>query len=292
MKNIKRKEGFKNQKLFVIPRVIAKKTRKHPLGEDLMITDIGYFPDAQYHYRERDQGCSQHILIYCVKGNGFAEIDNKNKIIRENSLLFIPANTPHIYGANENNPWSIYWAHFNGNKARSYYDNKTSDVSMVPINKIPLVRSLFASIFDTLEKGYTEDNVLYSYQCFVHLLSIFLYFNNKDIVADRQASQINNTIMYMKENLSQNLSLSELAEINNLSKSQLTLIFRQKTGHSPIDYLINLKIQQACRYLDLTDNNIKEIAGKLGYSDSYYFSRIFKKKMSISPTKYRKIKKG
>lgn len=291
MENIKRKDGFQNQILFVIPGNIIKKAKKHPLGENLMITDIGYFPNAENHYRERKKGCNQHILIYCTEGLGFIEMNNKRELIRENSLVYIPANTPHSYGSNEDDPWSIYWAHFAGSKANSYY-SKPGEVSNVPINKIPLVNSLFSSIFENMEKGYSIDNIIYSCQTFAYLLSSFLFFNKKDIAADRQANQINNTVMYMRSNLHKNPCLAELAKLNNLSKSQLTLIFRHQTGHTPIDYLIHLKIQQACRYLDLSDMNIKEIAESLGYNDPYYFSRVFKKIMGTAPTEYRKIKKG
>jgi transcriptional regulator GlxA family with amidase domain len=96
----------------------------------------------------------------------------------------------------------------------------------------------------------------------------------------------------MKDNIYQFITLDELAKFNNLSKSQLNKIFNQKTNHSPINFFIQLKIQRACKYLDLTKLTIREISEKMGYNDQYYFSKIFKKIMGIPPSQYRKIKKG
>ena len=59
-----------------------------------------------------------------------------------------------------------------------------------------------------------------------------------------------------------------------------------------MEYFIHLKIQRACRHLTLTRSSIKEISLTLGYSDQYYFSRIFHKVMGLSPLAYRRIQAG
>ncbi|MEJ6951905.1 AraC family transcriptional regulator [Natronospora cellulosivora (SeqCode)] len=292
MNTKRKKDGFKNQKLFVIPEDITKEVSRHPLGEDLLITDIGYFPDAQYHYRERKEGSQQHILIYCLSGSGFVRINNKEEKIKENSLIFLPANMPHAYGADKDKPWDIYWAHFAGKKSNYYYWQKEGEIAQLSIDKIPTITQLFDSIFENLKKGYTLKNIIHSSHIFTHILSVFFCFNNRDNTEDKQARLINEIIKYMQKNLNRNLSLQELAELSKLSISHLSMVFQQKTGKSPMDYFTGLKIQQACRYLDLTDKKIKEISILIGYSDPYYFSRVFKKVMGISPSKYRRIKKG
>jgi YesN/AraC family two-component response regulator len=57
-------------------------------------------------------------------------------------------------------------------------------------------------------------------------------------------------------------------------------------------HFTQLKIRQACRLLDLSSKPVKVVAIETGYSDPYYFSRVFKKIMGISPDRYRAIKKG
>lgn len=77
-----------------------------------------------------------------------------------------------------------------------------------------------------------------------------------------------------------------------LSVSHFSDLFRDQTGQSPMSYFTQLKIRQACRFLDLTDKPVKVVAIETGYGDPYYFSRVFKKIMGLSPEKYRAIKKG
>ncbi|HNW55438.1 MAG TPA: helix-turn-helix transcriptional regulator, partial [Bacteroidales bacterium] len=60
-----------------------------------------------------------------------------------------------------------------------------------------------------------------------------------------------------------------------------------RTGHSPIDYFIQPKIQRSCRYLDNTVLSIADVAREIGFDDQFYFSRQFRKVMSMSPREYR-----
>jgi len=95
----------------------------------------------------------------------------------------------------------------------------------------------------------------------------------------------------MQENLSQMLTLGDIAASVNISVPHFSSIFRKKTGFSPIEYFIHLKVQKACQYLLFTDLRVKEIAEKLGIEDPYYFSRMFHKLMGVSPNLYR-VKRG
>jgi len=95
------------------------------------------------------------------------------------------------------------------------------------------------------------------------------------------------SINYMQENISQLLTLEDIARSVNFSASHYSALFRKKTGFAPIEYFNHLKIQKACQYLLYTELRIKEIADKLGIEDPYYFSRMFAKLMGQSPLQYR-----
>ena len=96
------------------------------------------------------------------------------------------------------------------------------------------------------------------------------------------------SINFMLENLGRKLKLEELASVVKLSASHYSKLFVTRTGHSPIDYFIQLKIQRACRLLDNTTWSIAEIAWEIGFEDQFYFSRQFRKVMDMSPREYRK----
>src|SRR5678815_3197002 len=71
MSATRKREGFKGQRAIVIPaKILAHHFDNHPIVKQLYVTDIGYYPNALYHYRKRIHGVNQYILIYCVKGSG------------------------------------------------------------------------------------------------------------------------------------------------------------------------------------------------------------------------------
>lgn len=94
-------------------------------------------------------------------------------------------------------------------------------------------------------------------------------------------------IDYMQQHVSGKLTLSDMAAHVNLSASHFAAVFQKKTGFAPIEYFNHLKIQRACQHLQFTDERIKEISAALGIEDSYYFSRLFKKMIGVSPAQYR-----
>jgi AraC family transcriptional regulator of arabinose operon len=117
-KLVRKRQGFDGQKLIVIPKkIIADFLTKDPITRQIYITDIGYYPKALFHYAERFNGISQHIMIYCLEGCGWVEINKKRIILSSSQFIVIPANTSHRYGADEKNPWTIYWIHFKGETA-------------------------------------------------------------------------------------------------------------------------------------------------------------------------------
>jgi AraC-like DNA-binding protein len=95
----------------------------------------------------------------------------------------------------------------------------------------------------------------------------------------------------MQENINGNISLKELCRQYNYSVSRFSSLFKQKTGYSPIDYFIQMKMQRASQQLNFTDQSIKTIAMNMGFDDPYYFSRRFRKIMGASPKLYRESHK-
>lgn len=123
-------------------------------------------------------------------------------------------------------------------------------------------------------------------------------FSSIGLSAERSAQDrkreryFDEAVRYMTERLTESLTLSELAKQVGLSKQHLVYLFNREAGLPPIEYFLRLKVQRAGQLLDLTGLSVKEIAGAVGLSDPYYFSRIFKKIMGYSPTEYRRIPKG
>jgi len=96
------------------------------------------------------------------------------------------------------------------------------------------------------------------------------------------------TLEYLLQNYAKPHTLDSLAAAMGRSPGHLSNCFKQVLNRGPIDCLIRLRMQKACKLLAETKLPLRMIASAIGYQDAYYFSNAFKKYMGISPQKYRK----
>ncbi|OQP63977.1 AraC family transcriptional regulator [Niastella vici] len=290
--SVHKQEGFEGQRLIVLPKkVISPFLITDKLTRSLFVTDIGYYPRARFHFIERSKGIDQFIIIYCIEGKGWIEINKKKRPIKPSTLFIIPASMPHRYGSSEKEPWTIYWIHFKGEAASSFVDHMQKQFpkgqSHLTFNENRI--KLFEEIYANLEKGYSEANLRYVNMVFSHFLSSLLYEEKFNYSENKQYEDIvDKTITLMQKKLHTNIGLPELAAFSKFSVAHFSALFRKKTGHAPIQYFNHLKIQKACQYLLFTDMNVRLVASKLGFNDPYYFSRLFTQLMGLSPLQYRK----
>ncbi len=283
--------GFPGEIIIVVPGKIIEEIKKNSLINGLYVTDIGYYPNAKFHYRDRKEGVLEHILIYNLEGKGYIKIDAKEHEIRPNHFFVIPANTPHTYYADEETPWNIYWVHFAGEKS-DLFSKITGHIQVIspsPVSRIKERIDLFTEILVNLSMGYSRDNLEYANLCLWYLLASFMYVNQFMNILQRTNQDLpSQAIGFMRENINRSLKLEDIANATGYSTSHFSRIFSEKTGHAPMEYFNQLKMQVACRWLDTTKLRISEIASNIGYSDPYYFSRTFKRIIHQSPAQYRK----
>jgi AraC family transcriptional regulator, arabinose operon regulatory protein len=286
-----KKDHFYGDRSFVLSKKQLEIVINNGLISDLYITDIGFYPTAKNHYRKRKKGVPGNILIYCIDGSGSIHINDEIYEITSDTYFIIPSCTPHSYWASEKTPWSIYWIHFAGAKS-VFFRNHFGRV--IPICRASKARiddriQLFNEILSALEMGVSKENIEYANLSLNALLASSFYVDTFRSVKGIQSSDpVDQTIFYMMQQLNKCIRIQELAGHVKLSESHLTKLFRQKTGTSPIDYFINLKMQEAIRLLSNRSMRIKEVAFQLGYNDPYYFTRIFTRQMGTSPATFLK----
>ncbi len=93
---------------------------------------------------------------------------------------------------------------------------------------------------------------------------------------------------YVHENYAENLSRRVIAQHVGITEDHLTFCFRQELGTTPIEYLQRYRVNQAKRLLKETQQTITEIAQNIGFSESGYFSRIFRRETGMSPETVRR----
>jgi len=287
---IRKREGFEGQRAIVLPKKILEVCAFTPPVNSLYITDIGFYPRARYHYRDRPMGIAQNVLIYCVEGRGGIKLPSGSYQVEPNHYAIIPAEMAHTYWADESSPWTIYWTHFKGIHA-PYFASLLSQQHKSFVNYAGFLEDrikLFDSMYRNFESGYSLDNLLFCSTSFGYFLSSLIYFDKFTAALHKtEKDVVDLSIEYMQEHLESMVTLESLASAVNLSVSHYSSIFRKKTGYSPIVYFNHLKIQHACQYLQFTSLRVNEISSKLGIDDPYYFSRVFTKIMGMSPIEYR-----
>lgn len=290
------REGFRGQILYVIPRTILQQLAAHPLLHAVLATDIGWYPHARYHYCDRPNGAPENILIYCMEGAGWYEIGGVRQTLAANEAVILPAMAPHLYGAAERDPWSIYWVHFTGIEGDYYAQIPpagTHKLSVDPQCGQELV-SLFRQCYGSFVGGFVLPRLIHASKLVNHLLAE-LFYNNAAFSPSMRTSRFHSlepVFSFLIENLHRPVTLAEMAGQVDLSESQFSYTFRQQTGQSPVAYFNQLKMQHACMLLILTQLSIKEIAHEVGCVDPYYFSRLFKKIVGIAPSEYREMPAG
>ena len=84
------------------------------------------------------------------------------------------------------------------------------------------------------------------------------------------------------------LSVEKMCSNLHVSQTYFSTIFKKETNTSFVNFITEVRLEEAVRLLNTTDYKTYMIAEKVGYPEANYFSYVFKKKFGISPSKYRK----
>jgi AraC-like DNA-binding protein len=110
----------------------------------------------------------------------------------------------------------------------------------------------------------------------------------KEYTLGNYSSNIRKIILYIRKNLTNRISLDDIAKELFITKEHLSRLFKKEMGLTISEYIINTKITEAKTLLKQTDYNILDIAVLLNFANSSHFSNSFKKVTGFSPSDYRK----
>ena len=183
---MKKPDGFPGQISFVLPEKIEGLIRNNPLIADLYLTDIGYYPQASHHFRERPAGSAEYILIYCVDGQGEIRVGEMLHSLPADHFFIIPPGTSHAYRSDEQNPWSIYWIHFSGSKAGLFARLACQSILIERgrTSRISDRVDLFSEIFRNLDRGFSIETLEYINLTLYYLLSSFIHISQFRLVKE------------------------------------------------------------------------------------------------------------
>lgn len=241
---------------------------------------------AQEAYYERFLDKNKHILKYRASNLQMAsDIENKLKIVELNvanaDMINLEKSLQEIF--------SVEYIKNSGLTVRAVYFLVANAV-ILTFNRIKV------EISNTVVEEILSESYLRRIKNSVSELAEHIYNVILDVLLEQnQAAGTQMTIAkivsYIEANFDKSLSVKQVSEMFGLTPNYLSQIFKKDVGENFVSYLNRLRIEKACKLLRQSNIKIFEIGSMVGYNDSQYFYRVFKKYMNQTPIEYRMNKK-
>ena len=277
---------------FIAPTFLINNLKNHPLTRDCYPTAMGYYPKAFGHRMQRLKP-DDNLLLYCVEGEGALTVNGRLSSVNAGDCILLRQGISHEYRADPNNPWTLYWVHFQGDSANSFLDymgyREAQQQFFIGVSATLI--ATFNHLLAARRTGYSDPAFINAANQLRHLFTQFA-LQSQQPVAEPETLNLVNVQAYMHDNIHRALDLDALAAVSGLSKFHFSHRYRAQTGYPPIRHFTHMKMEAACRLLDTTEQSVKSIALGLAFDDPLYFSRVFRKIIGRSPRQYRALRLG
>lgn len=226
-------------------------------------------------------------LYYVEKGELVVEVFGETITAVPGDLLLIPAHTPHSFHLTESRYAEKSWCHFDLKRGTADFFENYTVPACLHVEDRELVEDYFRQML-TSNKLPSELQELVSTAAICCLVEYYLRHTNV-IERERADDRIHAVITYIEQHYADALTLEQLAKFAGYSPNHLGKRFKDTTGHPPMRYLSNVRIERAKLLLQGTGDPISVIMEKTGFTDAAYFSKSFKKTIGYSPQKFRKL---
>lgn len=256
-----------------------------------------YPPNKNAHpvpFREVAEGRTlpEFQFVYISDGEGAFYAEGKTYTVKAGSMLLLLPGMKHSYKPRYETGWHEYWVGFTGRFFNGLVDEGilSRDRIFFEIGLRDYILSIFMQIFEEVRSQRPLYQVKASSQVYLLLAELLSYERRKEHPDySRQQQIVEKVKFYMEENIYKKINITDIAQEAGLNASRLNDVFKAYTSMTPYHYYIQIKINKACRLLEQTDISIKEAAFKLGFDDQYYFSRLFRQKTGIPPSKWKRF---
>lgn len=237
------------------------------------------------YLRIRPDGRIDYQLLYVYNGIGHFLFSDGWHTMKAGSLILYRPGEPQGYRYDAAEAPEIYWIHFTGSEISQML--KQFHIHTGMIGKSPELKNMFDEIISELQlknRHFSE----FVNSDFKRLLVLIERTQEHYFCPSCNNVSVNRLILHLNQTYMEPWTIRSMAEFCHISSDYLAHLFKCKAGLSPMRYLNQIRMEKAEELLTFTDLQIQEIAALVGYPDSLYFSRIFKKYTSQSPLSYRK----
>lgn len=212
-----------------------------------------------------------HWLIhYVISGFGIFKIRDKEYNVKPGEMFVIPPYIETYYEADSVNPWSYIWIGF----------TTTREVTekLLDVIKYPEAEKIFSSMKNC--ESFSNGRSAY---LSARLWDLFALLSEN---GNNKYGHVDKALQFIHSNYMHDITVEKIAQHLNLDRTYFSVIFKNKTGLSPKQYLLNYRMSIAATLITKKHIAISVVANSVGYSDLYTFSKMFKRHFGVSPSNY------
>ncbi len=225
----------------------------------------------------------EYTFEYIIGGSGFLEIGGESYKPQPGSLYILSLGSSHRYWPDRENPWEKIFFAVKGEMV----DYLLSAYRLENLHYLPNCPDLL-KYFEAMHRlSYHSDDVNHQaaviFHQFIAAMRQIVYGQELHLPLELEKLKAE-----LDAHLESSFVLEDYCRDHDCSAAHLIRTFRQNFGDTPYGYLMKRRLELAQRLLLYSHFSIKEIAGRLCFSDQYYFSNYFKRKTGVSPRRFRK----
>jgi AraC-like DNA-binding protein len=259
----------------------------HDRGHGLWLTEAGYHrhltPKASH-----DRVRPDWTLLLSASGAGFARLGARQSPLEPGDLLILPPGRMHTYGCT--GPWSSVFVHFDGPRAALLAARIAG--SPWPVVRLRRPAPVWRLAGKLLRLCATRTVRLQPAAASVldeMLIEIADAWEAARPKGDPASAGLVPAVHgWLLDRLERKLTVRQIAAHAGYSPAYFSRVWKSRTGHAPVDYLTELRLQKAREALVLTTAPVGAIAQRVGFDDALYFSKLFRARIGLAPTEYRR----
>lgn len=242
----------------------------------------------------RPKGRLDYQLLYIVSGKGHFYFHGEDRVVYAGRMVLIQPRQEQRYEYFGEDKPEVYWVHFTGSDVKNILHsyNIPMDDPIFYSGASSTYSYLFKEMIHELQNCKTGyEDLLTMYLCQIFLLVQRTRQEERPTVSTYIQEEMEFARRYFNEHYNEPISIQEYAESRNMSVCYFQRNFKQIVKHTPMQYLLTIRVNNAASLLETTDYSMAEIAAIVGYEDPLYFSRLFRKIKGVSPRDYRNLVK-
>lgn len=234
----------------------------------------------------------EHIeLLYFLSGSGQLTCDGRVYPVGAGDLVVVNSTEIHSFLSKHNNRYICILVY------PEFFSDVSFDKKAIIENIIhndDYIKGIFEKIVEYIRHKKTAGDMLLKgavYYLMAHLVDKYIVTNltrEDAVLKARRLKRLNTVLEYISENYQKKITTADLAKLCYVTEAHFCRFFKDSIGKSAVEYVNEFRIEKALVLLKETEESITEIAFEVGFSDSNYFSRTFKKLKNKTPLEYRK----